>query len=561
MEFGIAEILKLIGSLGVFLFGMKLMSESLQKVAGNKLRRILAVMTSNRFKGIFTGFLITSIIQSSSATTVMIVSFVNAGLLELLPSIGVIMGANIGTTITGWLISILGFKVKMSALALPLIGIGFPLIFSKVNKLKAIGEIIIGFSFIFIGLQYLKDSVPDIRSSPEVLDFLASYTSGGLFSLLLFLFIGTILTIIIQSSSATMALTLVLCYRGIIPFELAAAMVLGENIGTTVTANLAALVTNNSARRAALAHLIFNLFGVVWIIMLFTPMLKLISKINLGMGGENPFVEMTAIPVALSLFHSVFNITNTLILVWFAPSIEKIVIKLIPQKEDDEEFRLKFINLGTLSTSELGILQARDEISVFLKRAIKMFSFIKKLLHADSAKKFNKIYERIEKYEEIIDRMELEIANFLTKLLETEVSKEGSRKIVAMLRIVNEIESIGDCCFNMARTLERKRNQKAVFKENHLENLEKMLKAANQSLIIVDKNLSQDFHKVKIDEANKMEQKINTLRDVYKSELLEDIKTRELDYSTSTIYSNLISENEKMGDYAMNITEAIIESK
>lgn len=366
------------------------MSESLQKVAGERMRSILAAMTSNRVKGIFTGFLITAVIQSSSATTVMVISFVNAGLLSLAESVGVIMGANIGTTVTAWLISILGFKVKMSAIAIPLIGLGFPLLFSTNAKRKSIGELIIGFSLLFIGLQYLKESVPDIKSNPEIFNFLGEYINMGYLSLLIFLFVGTLLTIVIQSSSATMALTLVLCFNGLIPFEMAAAMVLGENIGTTITANLAALVANVSAKRAARAHLLFNTFGVIWILILFHPFINIINWLVIEMGAESPLTNPSSIPIALSLFHTIFNVANVLILAWFAPVIVKIVEKIVPDKNTDEEFRLKYINVGTFSTSELSILQAQEEIRVYGERIINMFEFVKKLFETEKDKKFEK---------------------------------------------------------------------------------------------------------------------------------------------------------------------------
>ena len=359
----IGQILTLVGALGLFLFGMKLMSEALQKVAGNKMRSILAAMTSSRIKGIFTGFLVTTTIQSSSATTVMVVSFVNAGLLTLIGAVGVIMGANIGTTVTAWIISILGFKISLSFLSLPLIGISFPFFFSKNNLRKSWGEFMIGFAILFIGLQFLKDAVPEINSHPGMLNFLAQFTDLGFASILIFVIIGSMLTIIIQSSSATMALTLVMCYNGLIPFELAAAMVLGENIGTTVTANVAALVANVSAKRAARAHLIFNLFGVVWILLIFTPFLNGINWIverNLNVSILN--IDMASLefanikqilPIALSIFHTSFNILNAVLLIGFANLIAKIATRMVPAVDDeDEEFRLKYINTGLLSTAE-----------------------------------------------------------------------------------------------------------------------------------------------------------------------------------------------------------------
>ncbi len=383
----IGESLTLIGALGLFLFGMKLMSESLQRVAGNKMRSILAAMTSNRLKGVFTGFFITTTIQSSSATTVMVVSFVNAGLLSLIEAIGVIMGANIGTTVTAWIISVLGFKISLSVLSLPLIGLSFPLFFSKNSFKKSWGEFLIGFAILFIGLQFLKESVPDLRSNPVALEFLKNYTNMGMISVLLFVLIGTALTIVIQSSSATMALTLVLCYNGLIPFEMAAAMVLGENIGTTITANIAATVANVSAKRAARAHLIFNMIGVIWILLIFHPFLRGIDWIverNHSVSilssdltaGEFEGIKQI-LPIALSIFHTLFNIINTTLLIGFSKHISKLAIKLVPaREEDDETFRLKFINTGLLSTPELSLLQAKKEIAVFGNRISKMFDYV-----------------------------------------------------------------------------------------------------------------------------------------------------------------------------------------
>ncbi|MBN1820203.1 MAG: Na/Pi cotransporter family protein, partial [Prolixibacteraceae bacterium] len=375
MQYGIIDLLKLLGSLGLFLYGMKLMSESLQRVAGSRMRNILAALTSNKFRGVFTGLLITSVIQSSSATTVMLVSFVNAGLLTLGESIGVIMGANIGTTITAWLISVLGFKVNISFLVLPLIGISLPLLFSKNNRKNNWGSVIIGFAIIFIGLDFLKSSAPDIHNNPEMLEFFTRYSDFGFGSVLIFLFIGTCLTMIIQSSSAVMALTLVMCFNGWIPFEMAAAMVLGENIGTTITANLAALVANTSAKRAAMAHLMFNVIGVFFVLIFYYPFLHLVEFISLKAGLMSPFETASqtpqqtaeAIPVALSIFHTTFNVLNTSVQIWFVRIIEKIVVFIVRKKDDDEEFRLRYINIGLLSTMELSIIQAKKEINNYAK--------------------------------------------------------------------------------------------------------------------------------------------------------------------------------------------------
>ena len=561
MEYGVVEVLTLLGSLGIFLFGMKLMSESLQKVAGEKMRSILAAMTSTRLKGIFTGFLITAVIQSSSATTVMVVSFVNAGLLSLIESVGVIMGANIGTTVTAWLISILGFKVKMSVIAIPLIGLAFPLMFSKKTKRRAWGELVIGFSLLFIGLQYLKDAVPDIKNNPEVLNFLGNYIHMGYFSLLIFLLIGTLLTVVIQSSSATMALTLVLCFNGLIPFEMAAAMVLGENIGTTITANLAAMVANVSAKRAARAHFIFNTFGVIWVLILFYPFTQLVSWFVIETGADSPYTNPASIPIALSVFHTSFNIANVLILAWFAPFIVTIVEKIVPDKDEDEEYRLKYINVGTLSTSELSILQARNEIVVYSERVINMFGFVKKLFVTEKEKDFDKLYQKIEKYEDIIDRMEVEIANYLTKVSESELSVVGSRRIRAMFELIDDIESIGDSCFNLAKAIKRKRDGNNEFIEEISSNIQQMFDLVDEGLSEMQKNLTDEYSVIDASNALEIEEKINNYRNKLRKEHLLNVKEGKYKYKTGVIYNELFSTAEKLADYIINVTEAIQEAK
>ncbi len=559
MEYGFLDILTLVGSLGFFLYGMKLMSEALQKVAGDKMRTILARMTSNPVKGVFTGLLITAIIQSSSATTVMMVSFVNAGLLSLTESIGVIMGANIGTTVTAWLISILGFKVKISVISLPLIGMGFPLLFSKTSKRKSWGEFIIGFAMIFLGLDFLKDSVPDINGHPEILAFLSDYTSHGVFSHLLFLAIGTILTMIIQSSSATMALTLVMCNFGWIPFDMAAAMVLGENIGTAVTANIAASVANVSAKRAARAHLIFNILGVVWVTIIFSYFLSGINWFVLKIGGASPFTSPKAIPIALSIFHTTFNIANVLIFIWFTKFIQLIVTKMVPMQEDAEEFRLQYINTGLLSTAELSIHQAKQEIMVYTKRVEKMYGYIEELFTETNDKKFYKLYDKVEKYEGICDRMEEEIANYLTKVSEGDLSILGSKRITAMLNVVTDLESIGDSCYNLAKTLMRKKEKKIAFDTSVQENMIQMFELANKSLKEMDKNVDYGYKHINITTALELEEKINRFRTKLKKDHLKSVEKKNYDYQTGIIYNDLFCECEKLADYAINVSEAIEE--
>jgi len=555
MDFGIVDLLTLLGSLGVFLFGMKLMSESLQKVAGEKLRAILTAMTSNRVKGIFTGVLITAIIQSSSATTVMVVSFVNAGLITLTESVGVIMGANIGTTITAWLISILGFKVSMAKIAIPIIGISFPLLFSKRTKWKNIGELVIGFSLLFIGLGFLKENVPEI--SVDSLGFIGSGTDLGFFSLLFFLLIGTVLTVIIQSSSATMALTLVLAANGTITFEMAAAMVLGENIGTTITANMAAIVANTSAKRAARAHLIFNTFGVIWILIVFYPFLKFIDWFMVFDGGGSPLAEKSSIPIALSIFHTTFNILNVLIMVWFIPFIVKVVTKMVKDKEDDEEFRLKYINTGMLSTPELSIMQAKSEIVTFAERATKMFVLVKELFLTEKEKKFYKLFNKIEKYEDISDRMEVEIAEYLAKVSESDLSVSGSRRIKGMFEVIDDIESIADTCFNLAKTIERKKVGKAVFENDISDNILKMFSLIDQALNQMNMVLTAEFSNTNIEKSLLIEQEINKYRTELKEDHLANVKSKRYKYKVGVLYNELFSTAEKLGDYIVNVAESV----
>ncbi len=559
MEYSFIDFLTLLGSLGFFLYGMKLMSEALQKVAGDKMRNILARMTSNPVKGVFTGLMITAIIQSSSATTVMMVSFVNAGLLSLTESIGVIMGANIGTTVTAWLISLLGFKVDISVISLPLIGLGFPLLFSKANKKKSWGEFIIGFAMIFLGLTYLKGSVPDIKHHPEILAFLSDYTSHKVFSHLLFLAIGTFLTMIIQSSSATMALTLVMCNNGWIPFDIAAAMVLGENIGTAVTANIAAAVANVSAKRAARAHLIFNILGVIWVSLIFTSFLSAINWFIIKIGGTSPYDSPHAIPIALSIFHTTFNIANVLIFIWFTKFIQLIVTKMVPMQDDAEEFRLKHINTGLLSTAEMSIHQAKREIMVFAERIEKMYNYVVSLFSETNEKKFYKLYDNVEKYEGISDRMEEEIANYLTKVSEGELSILGSKRITAMLNVITDLESIGDSCYNLAKTLVRKRDKKILFETSLNENLIQMMELAQKALTEMQKNLDHGYNNINITDALELEERINRFRTKLKKDHLKSIEKKEYNYQTGIIYNDLYCECEKLADFAINVSEAIEE--
>ncbi|MCC8145702.1 MAG: Na/Pi cotransporter family protein [Bacteroidales bacterium] len=596
MSYSFFDFLKLVGSLGMFLYGMKIMSEGLQKVAGDKLRNILSAMTTNRVTGVLTGVLITALIQSSSATTVMVVSFVNAGLLSLAQSISVIMGANVGTTVTAWIISILGFKFDISVLSLPLIGLSLPLIFSSKSKRKSWGEFIIGFALLFMGLDFLKGSVPDLQSNPEMLAFLRQYTDMGFGSILLFLLIGSILTVIVQSSSATVAITLIMCSQGWISFEIACAMVLGENIGTTVTANLAALSANVSARRAALAHLMFNIFGVIWVLCLFYPFTNLVGNIVNKIGPGDPYalttflnnLELTdpetfkavtsgttnlttaqaavktqmlslqtSVSYGLSLFHTMFNITNVLLMIWFVKLYVVICTKLIPNKDSDEEFQLKYITSSMLSTAELSIVEAKSELVAFAERTDKMYHFVKELRDIKNENDFIKLYGRIEKYENIADRVEIEIANYLNKVSEGRLSSDSKEEIRDILRANTEIESVADSLCNLARILKRRNEAKSTFPEELNQNIDTMLALAHKALLHMIEVIKMNDPKE--DDAlptYNMENEINLLRNQLKMRNIEDVNAHKYDYEVGVFYMDYITECERLGDFIVNVVEA-----
>ncbi len=554
MEYSFYDLLKLLGALAMFLYGMKIMSEGLQKFAGDRLRSILTAMTTNRVTGVLTGVFITALIQSSSATTVMVVSFVNAGLLSLSQSIGVIMGANIGTTVTAWIISALGFKVDMAAMSLPLLAVGVPLLFSGKSNRKSIGEFIFGFSFLFMGLSLLKANAPDLGKNPEMLSFVQNYTDMGFASVILFVLIGTVLTMIVQASAATMAITLIMCANGWISFELGAALVLGENIGTTITANLAALTGNTQSRRAAMAHLVFNIFGVIWVLCLFKPVTMGVSWfVEDVMKTVDPAV---AVSFKLSAFHTAFNISNVCLLIWFVKFIEKTVCKLIPQKETEEEYRLRFITGGLLSTAELSIVQARKEINLFAERMSRMFGMLKDLLHTTNENDFNKLFSRIEKYENISDNMELEIANYLNKVSEGRLSSESKLEIRGMLREVTEIESIGDSCYNLARTMNRKRSGGNDFTAKQYEHIHQMMQLTSDALAHMIAVVEDDHHVVDVNKSFNIENEINNYRAQLKNQNVVDVNNKEYDYQMGVHYMDLIGECEKLADYVVNVVEA-----
>ncbi|MBO5839272.1 MAG: Na/Pi cotransporter family protein [Bacteroidales bacterium] len=551
------DVLNFVGALGLFLFGMKLMSDSLQKLAGDKMRAVLSKMTSNRFSGVLTGAGITTLIQSSSATTVMVVSFVNAGLLKLSGAIAVIMGANIGTTVTAWIISLLGFEFNINMLVYPAIAIAAPFLF--IEKRKSVGEFLIGFALLFMGLEALKGGVPDftLPQYSGVLEFIASLSGYGYLSILLFVLIGTILTVVVQSSSAMMAITLVMCAKGLIGFEVAAALVLGENIGTTITANMAAMMANATAKRAARAHLMFNVIGVVWMLVLFYPFLYLISWIVEPNGGNGIHLAALSIPVALSLFHSIFNIINTSVLVWFIPSIERIVSKIVPINEE-EDFRLKFIPTGFMAASELNIEPAKKEIESFSKRVLRMYNFIPELFEEKDEKKFDQLMSRTRKYEEITDRMELEIANYLARVSENELSVNASYEISAMLRIVDNLESIGDSCYQLSIAIDGKKKQNISFTDEMTENLRTMFAFVREAVEVMNSNLSESYINVNGSKAKELETKINNYRDKLRAEHTEAIKNNDYSYQTGICYSNLYAQCEKLADFAINVTEAML---
>ena len=560
MDYSFFDLLRLIGSLGLFLYGMKIMSEGLQKFAGDSLRRILTAMTTNRVTGMLTGVLITALIQSSSATTVMVVSFVNAGLLTLSQSIGVIMGANIGTTVTAWIISALGFKIDIAAFALPLLAFAIPLFFSNKSSRKSMGEFVFGFAFLFMGLQNLKANAPDLGANPDMLAFVQNYTDMGFLSIILFLFIGAILTMIVQASAATMAITLIMCANGWIDYHLGVALVLGENIGTTITANLAALTGNTQARRAALAHLAFNVFGVIWVLLLFYPFTDGVSWfVEHVMDVSDPAV---AVSFKLAAFHTAFNISNTCIMIWFVRFIEKTVCTLIKPKVEDEEYRLRFISGGMLSTAELSILQAHKEISLFAERTARMLGMVRELFYEKNEEVFLKTYARVEKYESISDRMEIEIANYLTQVSEGRLSSESKEEIRIMLRAVSEIESIADSCNNMARSIKRRNEFKSVFTDSQNKHLDHMFELVSRALTRMTYILSKNeaTHE-DINPSYNIENEINNYRNQLKSRNIEDINNKLYQYQDGVYYMDLVGESEKLADYVLNVVQAVIEKK
>jgi len=594
--------LGLLGAVGLFLYGMKVMSEGLQKAAGDRLRNILSAMTRNRFTGTVTGFFITALIQSSSASTVMVVSFVNAGLMTLAQSMAVIMGANVGTTFTAWIIALFGFKVDISAFALPMIGLAIPLLFSSKGRTKSIGEFTIGFAFLFMGLDMISKYVPDLQSNPEMFEFLQRYTSMGFGSVLIFCLVGIVVTMVIQSSAAMFAITLIMCSKGWITFDLACALVLGSNIGTTVTPLLASMSGNVAAKRTAMGHLLFNLLGTLWTLAVFFPFVDLNSWITeeIGQGdpttlfryvndlqNQNPdlynqlyanslptdndvilhhrsVISQMQISVSfgLSIFHTVFNLINLSIMIWLTKLYVKIVEFLVPAKhQGDDEFQLKFISGGgILSASELNISQAEKEMHVFAERVSRMLPMSKDLVHSKSGSdEFNRIYSRLEKYEEISDRMELEIANYLNRCAEGRLSNESKRRIAAMLSIDSEIESIADTMLGVGKILLRKQQSNVHFNEEIYANIDLMFeyvgRAMKGMLAILDNLENVDEHNVI--SAYNHEREINNLRNQLRTANVANINDRHYEYQSGIYYMDIVSTLEKSGDYIINVVDTI----
>lgn len=553
---------RLIGALALLMFGMKSMSDSLQKMAGPQLRHVLGTMTTNRLTGILSGTLITAAVQSSTATTVMTVSFVNAGLLTLAQAISVIMGANIGTTLTAWIMSA-GFSFNITDFVWPAFFFAIILIYSK--KRKIVGDFIFGISFMFLGLGTLRQTGidMDLAHNQPVLDFFASFDPHSFNTTIVFLLIGSVLTMCVQSSAAVMAITMILCSTGVLPIYQGIALVMGENIGTTVTSNVAALTANTQARRAAMAHMVFNIFGVLWILCVFRPFIHLVC----GWVGYDDVMEKNdphfianaaKLSFVLAAFHTTFNISNTFILVWFIPQIERLVCKIIRPKKntDEDDFRLRFIQTGIMKTPEISVLEAQKEIHSFAERIQRMFGMVKELLGETNEDKFVKLFTRIEKYEGISDNMEIEIAKYLDQVSDSHLSDETKAKIRAMLREISEIESIGDSCYNIARTLNRRIKGKEDFIPSQYEHMHQMMELTDQAL--TQMNITLVGHKVDND-ANlsfNIENEINNYRNQLKSQNINDVNNHLYTYAIGTMYMDIVQECEKLGDYVVNVVEA-----
>lgn len=597
MNYSILDFLCLLGAVGLFLYGMKVMSEGLQKAAGDRLRNILSAMTRNRFAGLLTGCVITALIQSSSASTVMVVSFVNAGLMSLSQSMAVIMGANVGTTFTAWIIALFGFKVDISAFVLPLIAVAVILSYMEKGKCKSMGEFLIGFSFLFMGLDMISTYVPDLQSNPEMFAVLRDYASLGFRSVLLFTLVGLVVTMVIQSSAATFAITLIMCSKGWITFDLACALVLGSNIGTTITPILASLSGNVAAKRASMGHLLFNLLGTVWCLAIFIPFAEFNTWLTEAIGAGNPtalygyvtHIEATqpelynhlfdnslpaghdvlrqiaamqmSVSFGLSLFHTTFNLVNVSVMIWMTGLYVKIVKKLVPSKNrDDEEFTLKFISGGLMNAAELNLAMAEKEISVYADRVGRMLDMANELIHSkEKSDEYNKLLSRLEKYEDISDRMELEIANYLNRCAQGRLSNEGKLRIAAMLNIISEVESIGDSCAGIGKILTRKNEAGVVFNQEIYENIDSMYKYVQQAMQMMLAQL-HDIENVSgkslIDSYNK-EREINNLRNTLRASNVANINAEHYEYQAGIYYMDIVSDLERTGDYIVNVIDTL----
>ena len=560
-------IFRLIGALALLMFGMKSMSDSLQKMAGPQLRHVLGAMTTNRFTGILTGTFITAAVQSSTATTVMTVSFVNAGLLTLAQAISVIMGANIGTTLTAWIMSA-GFSFNITDFVWPAFFIAIILIYSK--KRKIIGDFIFGVSFMFLGLGTLRQTGidMDLAHNQPVLDFFASFDPNSFVTTIVFLLIGSVLTMCVQSSAAIMAITMILCSSGVLPIYQGIALVMGENIGTTVTSNIAALTANTQARRAAFAHMFFNVFGVIWMLLVFKPFINMVCGFVgfdefMTKGDPHFLANVAKLSFVLAAFHTIFNITNTCILVGFIKQIEKIVCFVIKPKAqaDEDEFRLHFIQTGIMKTPELSVLEAQKEITSFAERIHRMFGMVQTLLIEKDEKAFLKVYSRIEKYEGISDNMEVEIANYLNEVSDSHLSDETKAKIRAMLREISEIESIGDSCFNMARTINRRFTSKEDFTPQQYEHIHQMFNLTNNALEQMNYMFNHTRETIDVNHSFNIENEINNFRNQLRTQNINDVNSHAYTYTIGTMYMDLIQECEKLGDYVVNVVEARMNTK
>lgn len=552
--------MKILGSLALLIYGMKVMSEALQKMAGSQLRHILGAMTTNRFTGMLTGTFITCAVQSSSATTVMTVSFVNAGLLTLAQAISVIMGANIGTTLTAWIMS-LGFNVDLTLVVFPAFFLGIILIYSK--RRRYVGDFLFGIAFLFFALVLLSSAgkALDLEHNPAAIEFFKSFDTSSHLTIIIFLLIGTLITCIVQSSAAVMAITILLCSTGVLPIYLGIALVMGENIGTTATVNLAALGANTQARRAAFAHLLFNVFGVVWLLCLFYPFVDMVCRM-VGYDPENTTLsaaqKATILPIVLAMFHTCFNVCNTALLIWFIPQMERVVCWIIKAKanKEDDEFRLRFIQAGIMKTPELSVLEASKEIHAYAEFTQHMFGMVRDLLTIKEDDAFEQLFDRIDKYEDRSDDMEVEIAKYLDQVSDAHLSDDTKEKVRQMLREISEIESIGDSCLHIARTIGRRRAAKEEFTEAQFDNINQMFELVDDALTQMGAVLVKHKNEVNVDRSFTMENQINNYRSQLRTQNITDVNDHKYTYTIGTMYMDIIQECERLGDFIINVVQA-----